>query len=548
MRKTKIIATLGPAVENYEIMRRLIKAGCDVARLNVAHGTVESHRRLKETFLKAANDENKVVGVMMDIKGPEIRVKTAKLSSLVPETEILLGEGGDIELNQPVVYEYLSIGTKVLIHDGDIVLETVDESKGLWRMRVVRGGVIKPRMGVNIPDTYIPIPYIQDRDLHFIKSIPDVDFIAASFVRNARDVCELRKVLKELSIDAQIISKIENRDGVENIESILEVSDGIMVARGDLGTEIPVENLPGVQKYLLKKAREHGKPGIIATQILETMIHNPYPTRAEVSDIANAILDGADALMLSGETAIGKYPVEAVEVLSKVAEKADVLLSEHEKMLELRGTISESVSNAAVLLAKEINADALLILTRSGKTARLISRHRPSMPIFAVSYSRDVLRKMTLYWGVQGFEVERFEYADRSVKEAIDTVEKHGFVKKGDVLVIAGGEPSGIPGTTNFVWVQIVGDVIARGSGFGKIIVSGEVCRYPELCDVVIVSELCDEMDFGDAKAIIVESPIYDPDKLNELAAKGKSIVAGTGKIKIEGKITVDPERGIIWH
>ncbi len=548
MRRTKIIATLGPAVSTEEKIAALIRAGVDVFRLNAAHGSVEEHVSMARMAREASEKSGRTVGIMLDIKGPEIRIARAKIRFAKDGEIVEIGPDGDIEFNRPEVYDILVPGTRVLFHDGEIEGEVVEKRGARVKMRVLRGGIVAPRMGVNVPGKHIPVEYIQERDVEFIRALRNVDFVAASFVRNAGDILDLREKMAELGCNAKIIAKIENGEGVENIDDILEVSDGIMVARGDLGTEIPVENLPRIQKELVHKARKYGKPSIIATQILESMIRNPQPTRAEVSDIANAILDGADALMLSGETAIGKYPVEAVGVLSKVSEKAEEMLV-HRNLEELRGTISECVSNAAVLLAKEVLADAILVLTRSGKTARLISRHRLPVKILAATYSERTLREMSLFWGIQAFLVDRFEYSDDAVKKAMSTAEKLGLVKRGDVLVIAGGEPSGIPGTTNFVWVQVVGNLIARGSGFGDKKISGRACRSVENCEILVVKEMRNPIEVGEIKGIIVESRIYNPTILKELAARGVVIIAGTGEIDVDGReIILDPARGLIWE
>ncbi len=547
MRRTKIIVTLGPAVGTRSMMRKIIQEGCDVARLNVAHGTIDEHRKMMNMFREVSRELNKVTGVMLDIKGPEIRVAKSKYHFLKPNEEIIIGRGGDIEFNHEIVYDSIYESVKILIHDGEIELRVLRNRGDRWIARVVRGGVIASNMGVNLPGVRVPLPYVQERDVRFIANLHDVDFIAASFTRNAGDVCSLRKVINEHGVNAAIIAKIENQEGVDNIEDILEVSDGIMVARGDLGTEIPVENLPRVQKYLIEKARIMGKPAIIATQILESMVRKPYPTRAEVSDIANAILDGGDALMLSEETAIGKYPIEAVRVLARVAERADEMLVREHTFLDLKGTISERVSNAAVLLAEEISANAILALTRSGKTARLISRHRPNMPVIAVTKDSHVLRRMSILWGVQGLYMESDGNTNYTVKSAIEKAQIENLLKKGDVLVIVGGEPSSVIGTTNFVWAQIVAEIIARGTGFGEGIVRGLMGRNARKCDILIV-EYMEDITIRGVKGLVIESQIYDPSKLRELAKSGIKIVAGTGGIELEDVVvTLDASRGLIW-
>ncbi len=546
MIKTKIIATLGPAVKDEEKIREIIKAGTDIARLNVAHGTIEEHRDMKNKFEKLSEELGKNMAIMLDIKGPEIRVAECKKKFVKNGEKVSIGEDGDIELNQKIVYEHLSPGTYLLIHDGEIKLRIEEMKDGIAMAEVIQGGIIAPHMGVNVPGIHIPIPYIQERDMEFMKALMPVDLIAASFTRNASDIVALRRFMEEIGLEGQIIAKIENQEGVDNIGEILEISDGIMVARGDLGTEIPVENLPQIQKYLLKKAIDKGKIGVIATQILESMIRNPQPTRAEVSDIANAVLDGADALMLSGETAMGKYPIEAVKMLVRVAERADAMV-ENIKFLELKGSLSESLSNAAVLLAQEIDADAILVLTRTGKSARLVSRHKPPMKILAATYSQRILRTCSIYWGVEAFLIDKFEYAENALKNAIERAEKEGLLKRGDVIVIAGGKPAGIPGMTNFVWVQIVGDVIARGKGYGERRIRGKICRDAENCDILLMSRW-EDVDVEEVKGIVIESKIYEPSKLIALSSKGISILAGTGKIKIENEVvTLDPERGVLW-
>ena len=545
MRRTKIIATLGPAVKDR--MSELINSGVDVFRLNAAHGTIDEHIAMARMARDTSEKSGRTVGIMLDIKGPEIRISEARIRFAKDGEIVEIGPDGDIEFNRPEVYDILVPGTRVLFHDGEIEGEVVEKRGNRAKLRVLRGGIVAPRMGVNVPGKHIPVEYIQERDVEFIRALRDVDFIAASFVRNASDILDLREKMLEVGCAARIIAKIENGEGVENIKEILEVSDGIMVARGDLGTEIPVENLPRIQKELVQEARKHGKVSIIATQILESMIRNPRPTRAEVSDIANAILDGADALMLSGETAIGKHPVEAVKVLARVSEKAEEMLV-HRNLDELRGTISECVSNAAVLLAKEVNADAILVLTRSGKTARLISRHRIPMTVLAATHSERTLREMSILWGIRGFLVEHFDYADDAVKKAMSTAEELGLIKRGDVLVIVGGEPSGIPGTTNFVWVQVAANLVARGVGYGTMKIRGTACSSGN-CEIRVVESLREMPDLGDARGLVVKSRIYDPRILRKIADKGIAVIAGTGDVEIENReVTLDPVRGLIWE
>lgn len=567
MKRTKIIATLGPAVETAEKMAALIKAGCDIARINVAHGDIDYHKFLMATFKNVACALGRTTAIMLDIKGPEIRTGTVKggqielssgsLLTLTPEE--IIGTPERLHINFPTLAHLLEKGDIVLLDDGRIRLKVLELKGEEIVTKVICGGKIKDKRGVNIRGKEIPVAYLTEKDRMYLELAvrSKVDFIAASFVRNAEDVYIVKKFLGDLGGSIPVIAKIETQSAIKNIDDILLASDGIMVARGDLGVEIPVEELPGVQKYLLRKALEHAKPAIIATQILESMLERPVPTRAEVSDIANSLLDGADALMLSGETAVGKYPVEAVKTLVKVAKKAEELLFKKDEFIELKGGISHNMSNAAVLLAREMQANAILCITRSGKTARLVSKHRPKTPIIVATYEENVLRRTSLFWGTQGFVIEKQSSTDAVIEKAMEKGLAYRYIKKTDVLVVTAGEPTGLPGTTNVLRVEIVGDILGRGTAFGKKCIKGKVCKHYDnrkldKDEVLVAREQPEEEVFLAYRAVIIESQIVNPAAIKRAVSKGITIMIGVkgiySRVK-EGEIVyLDPKRGLVWR
>ncbi len=562
MKRTKIVATLGPAVESVVQMKALINAGCDIARINVAHGDISYHQKLINNFKKAAKDLNKNIAILLDIKGPEIRtgeVENGEImllpgSLVVLTTQRVIGNPNRLSVNFPLG-PHLHPEDIILLDDGKIKLKVVKIENEDVTAKVICGGKIKSRRGVNVPKRHIPCPYLTQNDRLYLQLAAQekVDLIAASFVRNAEDVYTVKKFLAELNADISIIAKIETHSAVRNIEDILLISDGIMVARGDLGVEMPVEDLPEVQKYLLKKATEHAKPAILATQILESMIKEPVPTRAEVSDIANGILDGADALMLSAETAVGKYPIETVRVLKKVAQRAEKLLFRL-KSPELKGGISHNVSNAAVLLATEMEASAIVCITRSGKTARLVSKHRPKMPIIAATYNPKVLQQMCLLWGTKPLLIQKDNSTDKVIQNAIQRAISSNFIKKTDILVITAGEPKGISGTTNIIRVQIVGDILGRGVAFGKKAVKGHVSKYPlnrPKYEILVSKTQPDREAIFSSRAVIMETWTVNPEVIKEAVKEGIVIMIGVKDIfqrLNEGDfIYIDPQRGLIW-
>ncbi|NLY80921.1 MAG: pyruvate kinase [Lysinibacillus sp.] len=491
MRKTKIVCTIGPASESPEVLEELMIAGMNVARLNFSHGTHEEHAIRIATIRDVANKLNKNIGILLDTKGPEIRTHSMQNG----EVHLKSGQVIDISMKEvlgdetcfSVTYDRLVYDVKqndiILLDDGLIELRVLatDTEKGLIHTIVENAGILKDKKGVNVPGVSVKLPGITDKDAQDILFGIEqgVDFIAASFVRTAKDVLEIRELLEQNGGGhIQIIPKIENREGVENIDEIIEVSDGLMVARGDLGVEIPAEEVPLVQKTLIKKCNLVGKPVITATQMLDSMQRNPRPTRAEASDVANAIIDGTDAIMLSGETAAGMYPVESVKTMNKIAMFTENSL-DYRSIVQTRSrekgtTMTEALSQAVAYTSINLGVKAVLAPTASGTTAKMIAKYRPGVPIVAVTDSRSTAQKLTLVWGVIPIVTHKVTSTDEILELSVDESLKYGYVNHGDVVIITAGVPVGESGTTNLMKVHVIGDLLARGQGVGKQSVVGK--------------------------------------------------------------------------
>lgn len=490
MRKTKIVCTIGPSSESLPALKQLIAAGMNVARLNFSHGDYEEHGNRIKNIRQACRELNKTVAILLDTKGPEIRTGKLKEDSyelvqdehIVLTTEEIIGDDKRISVTYKDLPRDVQVGSTILIDDGLIGLSVVDIRGSEIECRIVNGGTIKSKKGVNVPGVCISLPGITEKDASdIIFGIQQgVDFIAASFVRKASDVLEIRQLLEEHNAShIQIISKIENREGVDNLDEILEVSDGLMVARGDLGVEIPAEEVPLVQKLMIKKCNYVGKPVITATQMLDSMQRNPRPTRAEASDVANAIFDGTDAIMLSGETAAGKYPVESVLTMSRIAERAESALEYREMFLRQstaqQTTITEAISQSVANSALDLDARAIITPTESGYTARMVSKYRPKSPIVAVTPNEQVVRRLSLVWGVLPIKGEHVPNTDDLFQHAVDNAIKAGLIRLGDLVIITAGVPVGRSGTTNLMKVHHVGEMIAKGQGIGSQSATGKV-------------------------------------------------------------------------
>lgn len=491
MRKTKIICTLGPAVDNEEILRKLMIKGMDVARINFSHGTYEEHKTRIDLFNKVRGELRLPIPLLLDTKGPEIRtgkfatgeVQLNEGDSFILVNEDIVGDNTKCTVTYKELYKDIRKGGRILINDGLVELEvTYIKGRDIY-CTVLNGGAIGNNKGINVPDVEIHLPSITEKDIDdIIFGIENgFDFIAASFVRKAGDVIEIKKVLEKHGGNSiKVIAKIENREGIQNFDEIIKVADGIMVARGDLGVEIPVEEVPVVQKQLIEKCYINGKPVITATQMLDSMIRNPRPTRAEASDVANAIYDGTSVIMLSGETAAGKYPVETLEMMCKIAEKAEDSRDYWKRFSTMQYNIMSSVTNAishaTCTTALDLRASAIITVTQTGHTARMISRFRPACPIIATTTDPRVHRQLMLSWGVIPFLVKEADSTDEMFDMGVEKALESGLVKNGELVVITAGVPIGISGTTNILKVHIVGKVLVQGTGTGTGSVTGELC------------------------------------------------------------------------
>ena len=582
MRKTKIVATLGPATKDVEIMKRLIKAGLNVARINFSHGNHDSHTDVVNN-LKAAREElNEPVALLLDTKGPEIRIKTFK------DGDIRLIKGqkftlttDDVEGTKDIVsvtYEELPNdvheGSKILLDDGLIELRVTAVIGNNIECIVGNDGDLGDNKGVNLPETFVSLPSLTQKDIDDIKYgiKMEFDFIAASFVRTAKDVLEIRQVLDDNNgSHLQIIAKIENREGVDNLESILEVADGIMVARGDMGVEIPPEEVPLIQKWMIKKCNMAGKPVITATQMLESMINNPRPTRAEANDVANAIFDGSDAIMLSGETAKGNYPVEAVKMMDRISRQTE---SSPDYLEAMRNhgdkgvvNVTNAITYATHTIAADLNAACIVTVTKSGYSGRMVAKYRPNCTILVVATNEVVWRQMSLVWGVSAMttgmvesDTELFEVAGKCAMDS-------GLAKNGDLIVIVAGVPVGAAGTTNLVKVQVVGHVLVKGkgnnTGIGHVIGRTAVIRPSEDADrrfregdILIASQTNDSMmDYiRKAGAVVVGTDQNLSQTHAEIACKAlrKPLIVCTERVIdliYSGiTVTIDCEVGFVYN
>ncbi len=469
MKKTKIVCTIGPSTDDDNVLREMMKSGMDVARFNFSHSEHEVHQKRFEQVCRLRDELGLNIATLLDTKGPEVRLKSFKQGSvIIKDGEQFTLTTRDVEGDETVcsitfanLPKDVSVGTAILIDDGAIELcaESVNSTDIVCK--VIRGGKISDHKGINVPDVNLSMPYISDADMKDLEfgAKMGFDYIAASFVRTGADVIYLRKFTQSLGwFNPRIIAKIENAQGVENIDEILEAADGIMVARGDMGVEIPFEKIPAIQKELIKKAYNAGKNVITATQMLESMVSNARPTRAEITDVANAIYDGSSAIMLSGETAAGKYPVEAVKTMSRIAETTEGAIDYIGRFKkhadDLDPTITDAIAHASVTTAHDLKAAAILTVTKSGGTARTLSKFRPNCPIIALTTDETTCHQLNLSWGVEsGLMLEKTN-TDELIEHAIAVSLEKGYLQKGDLVVVTAGVPLGISGTTNLLKVE----------------------------------------------------------------------------------------------
>jgi pyruvate kinase len=580
MRHTKIVCTLGPSVDSKEKIRELILSGMNVARLNFSHGSYEEHGK-RIDLLKELREELAVpVAIMLDTKGPEVRlgkikgdefeIKDGQRLKLVKEE--LEGTPEAVTLSPPLVIDTIEIGQSLLLDDGYMIARVVEKNGDYCVIEFDHGGVLRSRKSLNIPGLDMAFPLLTEKDKEDLKfgCTQDIDYIAASFIRSDEDVLEIKKLVRaEGQSSIGIISKIENRKGVENFDSILQVTDGIMVARGDLGVELPLHLVPRLQKEMIRKSYMAGKISVTATQMLESMIKNPRPTRAEASDVANAIYDSTSAVMLSGETAAGRFPIETVKIMGSI-----VLESENDfdyKDFLTRATyrdfpdIGSSVCASAIKSAYHARAKALFVFTTSGGTARQISRFRPSIPILALTTSKKVYHQLALCWGVIPLFCDQATTIEEANTHITDYALEQGIVKKGDIVVITAGTPFGKAGTTNMIIVENIGDVLLRGSSGWGASVTGPVALFPtpndhvdHLKGKILVLSTCDSTYLPMMKmaaGVILQNHLQDKESQEflENAASKYNIpmiveVQGAGETLEEGQVvTLDPSQATIF-
>ena len=471
MRKTKIICTMGPATDNIEVLRAMARAGMNVARFNFSHGSHEEHKQRIDRVKAVREEYNLPIALLLDTKGPEIRtgdmqdgkifLKKGEQIRLTPRA--CLGTPSKISITYPDLYQDVQAGTSILIDDGLIELRVEQTQEQDILCRVLNDGAVSNHKGINVPDVHLSIPYLSDKDKADIQFGIEqgVDFVAASFVRTADDVQQLRMLLDENGgAHINIIAKIENQQGVENIDGIVSLADGVMIARGDMGVEIPAEDVPPIQKMLIKKVASAGKQVITATQMLDSMMKNPRPTRAEVTDVANAIYDGTGAIMLSGETADGLYPVEAVTMMARIAERTENDIDYRKRFFvrtrKANPDITDAICHATCTTAYDLNARDIVTVTKSGRSARMVARYRPSCGIIGCTPTKKVWYQLNLAWGVTPVLLSETDDVFDLFDSALETAKNQGLMQSGDLAVITSGVPIGVSGTTNMIRVQVV--------------------------------------------------------------------------------------------
>lgn len=547
MKKTKIVCTIGPSSDSYEVLKALVNEGMNVTRLNFSHGTHPEHKKRIDTIKKLRDDLDEPIAIMLDTKGPEIRIKTFKDGMIRIEqgqnftltSEDVEGDETRVSVTYKDIAKDLKANDRVLIDDGLVEFTVISVDEKNVYMKAVNSGELSDRKGVNLPSVKVNLPTLTEKDIEdLIFGIEnDVDFIAASFIRSAKDVLEIRKILESNGgDDIKIISKIENLEGVQNIDEIIDVSDGIMVARGDMGVELDEEDIPLVQKDIIRKCNLKGKFVITATQMLDSMIRNPRPTRAEVTDVANAILDGSSAIMLSGETAAGNYPVKSCEMMRKIALKIEDSLDykiivdstndEHEI------NITNSIAKATREAALDLDAKVIIAATSSGLTARNISKFKPKSPIIAATTNEKVRRQLSIEWGVYPIRATLASSIDDLFYESINLLKNIKFVKEGELVILTAGMPLGKAGSTNIMMVKTVGKLLCKGMGIGKHKISARACVAKN------AKELEENFNDGD---IIVTIGVYK-DMLPYIQ-KSSGIITVEGGLTSQGAIV-----GINYH
>ena len=575
IRKTKIVCTMGPNLFEKHLIAPLMKAGMNVARFNFSHGTYETHQHYYDEVCRIRDELGLPVATMLDTKGPEIRVRSFKNGRVTLQngqlftltTDEVEGDEERVSITYKELPQDSAVGSSILIDDGLIGMQVERIDGADIVCRVLNGGVVSNNKGVNIPNAHLSMPFISEKDhqdiLFAIKN--GYDFIAASFTRCADDIMQIRHILQENNCHTiNIIAKIENMEGVENIDEILRVVDGVMVARGDLGVEVPLEDVPSLQKKLIQRGIAAGKPVITATQMLDSMIKNPRPTRAEATDVANAIYDGTSAIMLSGESAVGAYPVEAVETMVRIALRAEAdmdYIRRFSRDTSASTDVTNAISHATVTSAHDLNASAIITVTKSGSTARILSRYRPACVIVGCTTERHVWRQLALSWGTVPLMIAEESNTDDLFEHAVDAAVQNGLVHDGELVVLTAGVPLGISGTTNLMKVHVVGHLLSRGLGLhgGKVVAPLCVIRNLEkdakdfnTGDVIVCHQTTREMFsmLRKSSAIVLEDD--NPEGHGAIAGMSLDIPViigaknATNILKSGAVVTVDGEKGTV--
>ena len=518
IRKTKIVCTLGPSTDKGDVLRQLMQEGMNVARFNFSHGSHEEQKARLDKLVALREELDLPVAALLDTKGPEIRLKELKGGKAeLKEGQLFtlalgdfVGDASRVAITYEDLHNDVKAGDRILIDDGLIEMKVVRLDGTDIVCEVINGGMISNKKGVNVPNVELSMPFISETDYSdIVFGIENgFDFIAESFTRTADDILQIRKILEEHDCKSvNIIAKIENKQGVDNIDDIIRVSDGIMVARGDMGVEIPMEDVPVIQKILIEKVYKAGKQVITATQMLDSMMKHPRPTRAEATDVANAVYDGTSAIMLSGETAAGDYPVEALQTMVKIASRTEQDINYMSRLKKrsilTNPDITNAIAHATCTTAMDLNASAIITVSNSGRTARMVSKYRPACPIIGCSVNKDVCRKMSLSWGVTPLLVELKHNSDELFDHAVDKAEEMGLIKQGEIVVLTAGVPLGISGTTNMIKVHVAGHILMQGKGLNDKVDSGNMCVVNsaeelkekfKVGDIIVAKDTCNEM------------------------------------------------------
>ncbi|NLV81510.1 MAG: pyruvate kinase [Synergistaceae bacterium] len=574
--KVRIVCTIGPASDSVEIITKLVKNGMNVVRLNFSHGDYSTHEKVVKRVRTVEKKLNNPIAILLDTKGPEIRtgilknnkpVLLNKNQKFILRFDTLPGDENGVSVDYLPLYKEVAVGESIYIDDGTIHLKVKSLRASEIICNVVTGGMLGEHKGINVPTADLSVPILTDKDIADIRwgVAQDIDYVAISFVRSKDDVMKVRSILEKYHGDAKVISKIETRQSVENIDSIISVSSGVMIARGDLGVEIPTEDVPMVQKSIIEKCRAEGKQVIVATQMLDSMIRNPRPTRAEASDVANAVVDGTDAVMLSGETAIGLYPVESVATMNKIIQRTEKELNVWQRQSVAHkdcDNIADSVCNSAKNVALAINAAAIISLTKSGGTANLVSKYRPNCLIIASTPSKKVWRQLSLVWGVLPLLSAFKNSLEPSIDSALSVILKEGLILDGDKVVITSGVPLGDPGSTNTLHVHTVGCILGRGHSLVKRITSGKVCKAKSAKeakdkiikgDILVIKNSSVEYSKAIEKASAVVTEVGGLSSYAGIACLNLGLASVLGVVGIfdavkDGmRITVDGMRGVVY-